>query len=290
LRYVEIGNEDWFDRSGSYDGRFAQFFDAIKAKYPSLKVISTVGNEQPAAKRVTLRRPDVLDEHYYRSAEQFIRTSASHYDRYPRNGQEIFVGEWAAYEDTEPWNPRSRTLPPTPSMKAALGDAAWMAGMERNADLVTMQCYAPLFVNVNPGGRQWRPNLIGYDALRAYGSPSYYAIQMFSRNHGDQVVNAALTGSPLHFSVTRESKSGAVIVKLVNAEETPQSVQVDVRGTAGLKPSATETTLSAPPQDTNSMEEPSKVRPATRKISIPGPAFSQTVPPHTVCILRLETR
>ena len=70
-----------------------------------------------------------------------------------------------------------------------------MTAMERNADLITMQCYAPLLVNVNPGGRQWRPNLIGYDALRSFGSPSYYAIQMFSRNHGDTLLKATMTAS-----------------------------------------------------------------------------------------------
>src|SRR3569833_596889 len=115
LHYFEVGNEDFFDRSGSYDGRFAQFYDAIKAKYPQLTVISTVGNEQPAAKRVHSRRPDMLDEHYYRPADAFLRDS-QHYDGYDRKGPAIFVGEWAAYEDIEPWNPRSRSLPPTPSM------------------------------------------------------------------------------------------------------------------------------------------------------------------------------
>ena len=87
-----------------------------------------------------------------------------------------------------PWDRRTADLhlPPTPNMRAALGDAAWMAAMERNSDLVTMQCYAPLFVNVN--GYQWRPDLIGYDALNSYGSPSYYAQKIFSRHQGDEVL------------------------------------------------------------------------------------------------------
>jgi alpha-N-arabinofuranosidase len=143
LRYVEIGNEDWFDRSASYDARFAQFHDAIKSRYPTLKTISTIGNEHPAGQRVRSRRPDVLDEHYYRSAGEFMRDAPTFYDRYERKDQEVFVGEWAAYEDIVPWDARSRSLPPTPSMKAALADAAFMTNMERNSDLVTMQCYAP---------------------------------------------------------------------------------------------------------------------------------------------------
>lgn len=290
LRYVEVGNEDFFDRSGSYDGRFAQFYDAIKAKHPELKVISTVGNEQPESRRVHSRRPDVLDEHYYRSAETFLRMAPRHYEGYDRKGPEIFVGEWAAYEDIEPWNPRSQGLPPTPSMKAALGDAAWMTAMERNADLVTMQCYAPLLVNVNPGARQWRPNLIGYDALNVYGSPSYYAIQLFSRNHGDQLLKASLEGSPLHYSVTRDSKSGDLLVKLVNAQDTPQTVQIDVRGARGLKSTAAETSLAAAPAETNSMEQPARVVPTTRKLRGIQPTFSYTVPAHCITVLRLDAR
>ena len=290
LRYVEVGNEDFFDRSGSYDGRFAQFYDAIKAKYPELKVVSTVGNEQPESRRVHSRRPDVLDEHYYRSAETFLKMASNHYEGYQRSGPEILVGEWAAYEDIEPWNARSQNLPPTPSMKAALGDAAFMAAMERNADLVTMQCYAPLLVNVNPGARQWRPNLIGYDALKSYGSPSYYAIQLFSRNHGDQVVKASLAGSPLHYSVTRDRKSGALTVKLVNPQASPQTVRIDVKGVRGVKSSATETVLAALPTETNSMEAPEKVVPATRKVSGVKPAFDYTVPPYGISVLRLDPR
>jgi alpha-N-arabinofuranosidase len=208
LNYVEIGNEDWFDESGSYDGRFTQFYDAIKAKYPQLQCISTVGNEQPEKKRVHSRKPDVLDEHYYRSAENFEQEAPSRFERYDRNGPKIFVGEWAAYEDIMPWSAKSRHLPPTPNLKAALADAAWMTGMERNSDLIVMQCYAPMLVNVNPGGRQWRPDLVGYNALNSFGSPSYYAMAMFNTNRGNVVVRTSLDGlapdkiAPLDFSVT----------------------------------------------------------------------------------------
>jgi len=156
LTYVEIGNEDWFDKSLSYDGRFAQFHDAIKAKYPQLKTISSVGNEQPENLRVHSRKPDMIDEHYYRSTDEFIRMSPDYARKYDRSGPEIFVGEWAAHEDgkIKPWDAGARKQPPTPSMKAAIGDGVFMAAMERNSDIILMQCYAPLFVNVNPGARQ----------------------------------------------------------------------------------------------------------------------------------------
>src|SRR5204862_4547424 len=141
------------------------------------------------------------------------------YDKYDRKGPKIFVGEWGAYETPfEPWNPRSRGEAPTPNMRAAIGDAAWMIEMERNSDLVIMHCYAPLLVNVNPGARQWRPDLIGYDALGSYGSPSYYAIQMFSRNVGDEILPVHGTATSVQGTVTRDSRTGEIFIKLVNPQ------------------------------------------------------------------------
>jgi len=178
LRYVEIGNEDWFDRSGSYDGRYAAFHDAIKKRYPSLQLIATM----PVQSRV----PDLLDDHYYRSA-QAMASDSTHYDNADRKGPKIFVGEWASTEGS-----------PTPTLQAALGDAAWLTGLERNSDHVIMQCYAPGLVNVNPGARQWGTNLMGYDALSSYGSPSYWVQAMFGQNTGDTVlpVEVAAASAP----------------------------------------------------------------------------------------------
>jgi len=290
LQYVEIGNEDFFDRSGSYDGRFAQFYDALKKRYPSLKVISTVGNEQPASKRVKSRKPDVLDEHYYRKAADFIRDSPTHFDRYDRSGPEIFVGEWAAHEEVAPWTAPSRNLPATPSMKAALGDAAFMTAMERHADFVTMQCYAPLLVNINPGGRQWRPDLIGYDALSAYGSPSYYALKLFSTKVGDELLNITLAGAPLLASVTRQSKTGTLYLKYVNPGDAPQMVTLQLMGVKAVKPEAMVTTLAAPPDETNSREAPTKVTPKLSKLGQVQPEFVYTFPPYSITLMALETR
>ncbi len=291
LHYVEIGNEDFFDKSGSYDGRFAQFYDAIKGKHPQLKVISSVGFEQPEEKRVKSRRPDVVDEHYYRTADTFLKMSPDHYDKYERkNLPEIFVGEWAAHEEIAPWDPRSRTLPPTPSMKAAIGDAAFMTAMERNGDIVTMQCYAPLLVNVNPGGRQWRPNMIGYDALQVYGSPSYYAFQMFSRNRGDAILKVSLAGAPLLSSVTRDTKSGAMFIKYVNPETAPQTITIALKGVRSVADTATEILLAADPKETNALEDSQKVTPQTRKISGVKSVFTHTFPPNSITVLRLEAK
>ena len=119
----------------------------------------------------------MLDEHYYRRSEDEMASHSHDYDARPRTGPKVFVGEWA-----------TRVGAPTPNMSAALGDAAWMTNMERNSDLVIMSAYAPLFVNVNPGGMQWPTDLIGYDALNSYGSPAYYAQKMFNNYRGDVVL------------------------------------------------------------------------------------------------------
>ena len=139
LSFVEVGNEEYHDQSGTYDARFAQFFKAIRQRYPQLKIA--------ASAPVTLVRPDILDDndhalhtHFYRTAQQFF-VNTHRYDSYDRSGPEILVGEWATREGS-----------PTTNLGAALGDAAWMTGLERNSDIVVMASYAPLFVNVNPGG------------------------------------------------------------------------------------------------------------------------------------------
>ncbi len=173
IHYVEIGNEDWFDRAG-YEGRFAQIFDAIRAKYPQLKLIATAP--------VRSRRADVVDDHYYHSPRQ-MEQLAHRYDNASRNGPKIFVGEWASQEGK-----------PTPDLNSALGDAAFLTGLERNCDLVIMSCYAPLLVNVNRGASQWGTNLIGYNAIASFGSPSYYAQKMFSQNRGDVMLPVQIEG------------------------------------------------------------------------------------------------
>src|SRR5579884_282533 len=176
LHYVEIGNEDFFDRSGSYEGRFAQFQQAIRARYPQLQIIATM-----PVRTVT---PDLVDDHYYRSAAQMER-DAGQYDHYSRTGPKIFVGEWASTEGN-----------PTPNMNAALGDAAWLIGLERNSDLVVLSSYAPLLVNVNKGAYLWGTNLIGLNALTSFGSPSYYVQKMYAENRGVEVLESSLTLTP----------------------------------------------------------------------------------------------
>jgi alpha-L-arabinofuranosidase len=290
LTYVEVGNEDFFDRSGSYDQRFAQFNKAIKARYPNLQVISTVGFEHPENQRVKSVVPDVVDEHYYRTVDAFLKAARGQYDKYDRKGPKIFVGEWGAYETPfEPWNPKSQGEAPTPNLRAAIGDAAWMTEMERNADLIIMHCYAPLLVNVSPGARQWRPNLIGYDALRVYGSPSYHAVKLFATHVGDEILKATAADTGVLASVTRDSRSRILYVKLVNPGDAPAAIQLDITG-GGLRPTATALTLAGAAQDTNSIDAPERVVPKSSQVTDVKPGFAYTVPANGIVVLELSTR
>jgi alpha-L-arabinofuranosidase len=271
LHYVEIGNEDWFDRSGSYDGRFAQFFKAFKERYPELQLIATTP--------VKSVKPDVLDEHFYMSAEKSF-SDGGHYDKTDRNGPKIFVGEWATREGE-----------PTPNLQSALGDAVWMTGMERNSDIVIMESYAPLFVNVNPGGMQWEADLIGYDALSSYGSPSYWAQVMFGVHTGTEVVAATLAnaGPRTAASVTRDEKRRKLFIKVVNGSSNQQHFSIALDGLSSVKREAVMTTLSGKsPNATNSILHPDNIVPAEHKIQIAGPKFEQTFQPYSVNVLDLS--
>jgi alpha-N-arabinofuranosidase len=146
-----------------------------------------------------------------------------------------------------------------------------------------------MFVNVSPGARQWRPNLIGYDAVRIYGSPSYYAIKMFSTNLGDQILKTAATDTDVLVSATRDSRSGTIYVKLVNPADGDAPVAIDLQGVHTLASTATSVTLAADPKATNSIDGPQTVAPVTSKVSGVKPGFTHIVPKHGIVVLKLET-
>jgi alpha-N-arabinofuranosidase len=271
LHYVEIGNEDQFDKSGSYDGRYAQFYHAIKAQRPDLQLIATAP--------IQSMTPDVLDEHFYMSAEQAL-SDAAHYDGHARSGPKIFVGEWATREGD-----------PTPNLQAALGDAAWMTGLERNSDLIVMSSYAPLFVNVNAGGMQWPTDLIGYDALSSYGSPSYWAQVLFAGHVGTEIVPAALAnaGARVYVSATRDEKRRKLFVKVVNASSESKPIRIALKGAAKPAPQATLFTLSGKtPNATNSIDHPNALVPVQRTVAIAGAEFEQSFAPYSINVLELS--
>ncbi len=266
LHYVEIGNEDEFDRSGSYSGRYAQFYRAIKAAYPQLQLIATTP--------VTTVTPDVIDDHYYKRANEFYKMLEK-YDSVDRSGPKIFVGEWATREGS-----------PTTNLGAMLGDAAFMTSLERNSDLIVMASYAPLFVNVN--GMQWEGDLIGYDAISAYGSPSYYAQALFAEYLGTNVPESHKTGGSdrLFYSVTTDSARNKIYLKLVNATSTPQAVTLKLNGTGKLAREATVETLGgADPAETNSITDPKRIVPLHSIIRGIGPNVQHTVPAYSVQVI-----
>lgn len=174
LRYLEIGNEN---NGPDYDANYAVFYHAIKAKGPALHLIANSFGTVPASAPV-----EMLDEHFYNSPSWFAQ-NATRYDSYSRSGPKIFVGEYAVA-----YNIGTGFLA---TLQNALGEAAWMTGLERNSDIVAMACYAPLFANWN--NQDWTPDLIYFNGTNVYGTPSYYVQQMFAQNRGDVVLPTAVS-------------------------------------------------------------------------------------------------
>jgi alpha-N-arabinofuranosidase len=310
LTYVEVGNEEALGGATptSYVPRFEAFYDAIKAKYPNLQIISSMAGTARNLSALT-RKPDVVDDHYYMSIQQSL-TRAHIYDDYDRSGPKIFVGEWAT---------RVPTTGDTCSMAEGAADAAFLTGLERNADVVVMNCYAPLFVNVNPGGRQWAVDLIGYDTLTSFGSPSYYVQKMFSRNRGDVVLPVQLGSAPttqvatpqgrgrgaatapaaapvmttvdqFFATASRDNASGDVILKLVNMQDGPQAVNIDLQGVSSVASQAKVEVLSGDPAAVNTIAEPTKIAPRQITISNAAARFSHELPANSVSVIRLKTK
>ncbi len=287
LTYVEIGNEDWLDRSGSYQERCPPFYKAIKAKYPELQLIITAP--------VQGLKPDVLDEHFYvRATDNFH--DATHYDpqadnaatphweggRYDktdRNGPKIFVGEWATREGL-----------PTPNFGAALGDAAWMTGLERNSDIVIMAAYAPLLVRVDPGGMQWETDLIGYNAMKSYGSPAYYAQVLFGSYLGDHTLGSKLEGAgpKVFYSITGNAAKKKLYLKLVNGSTNAQPVTIHIDG-AKLAATARVVSLHAnDTQETNSITDPDRIVPGESTIHDVSSSFNYTIPGLSIQVIEFD--
>jgi alpha-N-arabinofuranosidase len=271
LRYVEIGNEDNFDRAKTYDGRYAQFYKAIKARYPKIQVIATMPVNGITA--------DIVDDHYYKR-EQGMFEEARHYDTTDRRGPKIFVGEWATREGT-----------PTPNFGAALGDAAFLTGLERNSDVVIMAAYAPLFVNVNPGGMQWSSDLIGYDALSSYGSPSYYTQVMFASCLGDHTVNSSVSGAGERFFYSATASSNKLCMKLVNASSVEQPLTIALNGIGtGTHAGRIQTLKANTTWATNTITQPERIAPVKSSSSIKGERWQHVMPAYSIQVVELDLK
>jgi len=271
LHYVEIGNEDNFDKSGSYPGRFAQFALALKKKYPQLKLIATDGGGE----NKTQVSADISDEHYYRTPAEMMDL-VHQYDNAPRNGYKIFIGEWA-----------TRSGSPTPNFGDALGDAAWMTSLERNSDLIIMASYAPLFVNVNPGAMQWAPDLIGFDSTATYASPSYWAQSLFASHLGDEKPESFMAGEDKRFfySATLQTKQRVLHLKLVNASSAKQELELHLAGMNGVGNARMATLHAATYEATNSIVDPDAIHPIESTFRVPAGDWRHAVPALTIEVI-----
>jgi hypothetical protein len=271
LTYVEVGNEDFFDYSGSYDGyRFAMFYDAIRATYPHLKIV--------ASAPVTSRTPDVVDDHYYNNDPAAFTAMADLYDDADRNGPQHLIGEYAVTNGT--------TGNPTGTLGGAIGEAGFMTGLLRNADVVVGAAYAPALANVN--AFQWPTNLIGFDALDSYVAPSYYVQQLFGRNLGDFVTPTTFSGVDSKVThVATRAKDGSVYVHVVNPTPSAVTSTVHVAGARTVASKGTVTVLTGDPNARNTITAPTTIAPVTSTFTASS-SFGHTFPANSVTMLKVK--
>lgn len=292
LNMMGIGNENW---GPQYLERLQLFTKAIKAKYPDFKIVNSSGTD-PDGKRFSfldssLRSAgaDIIDEHYYRSPSWFL-SNAGRYDNYPRNGTKIFGGEYAGHSDQVVDGKRQN------NWQAALAEAAFMTGLERNAAVVHMASYAPLFAHSE--GWQWTPDLIWVNNLESYGTPSYYVQQLYSLNKGTAVVPALLNGQAikgqdsLYVSAVTDKNTKEIIIKLVNASARPLEKDIVIETTAKLDKNAALTVLGGETLWTvNSFDLPSAVSPVTSQVVLAGKnSLHLAAAPYSFSLIKLKTK
>ena len=270
LKYLGVGNEQWDydEKHGNFGpvftSRLKKFSDAIRKKYPNIKLIGTTGPNsegwdfdllQPRMKELKV---DLYDEHYYRNEKWFL-SHGLRYDSYDRKGPKVFAGEYACHGSKKhKWN----------HYYTSLLEAAHMTGIERNADIVHMATYAPLFAHVE--GWQWRPDAIWYDNLRMFKSVSYYVQQLYAMNKGSHVLSLTMNKKPvagqegqdgLFASAVFEQSTGQIIVKVVNTSEQVQPVSIQLQGLKGTRTAETITLCHDGMDDENTLDNPEKITP-----------------------------
>jgi len=272
LKFIGVGNEQWDE---PYFQRLEFFVKAIRAKYPDIKIVGTSGPDSEGKmfekgwEAMRRLKADLVDEHFYRNEDWFLATpegkerwgncGAMRYDTYDRKGPKVFAGEYACHgKNHHKWN----------HYEASILEAAFMTGMERNADVVYMTAYAPLFAHVD--GWQWRPDLIWFDNLNSFRSVSYYVQQMFSTNMGTNVLQLTMEGRPvgnqegqdgLAASAVFDKNSGEVIVKIVNTSKEKQPVSFNLLGIKGERTAETLTLYHDGMDDENTLDQPDLIIP-----------------------------
>jgi len=288
MKYLGVGNEQW---GPQYIERYKIFAKALKEKYPQIQLIAATGSD-PAIfpnghKEVEYLwgqwrklNPDIVDEHFYRPAEWFVK-NASRYDSYDRKGSKLFIGEYAAVSHSVGSTENKNNL------ACALAEAAFMAGMERNADLVTMSAYAPLSAHVD--GWQWKPDLMWFDNLSVCATPNYYVQQLFSINKGDAVLPVRYQSPDNALHVSAAGDGSDVVVKVVNVTGQAVETAMNLKGVSTVS-SGTVTVLAGGPNDENSIAAPAKIAPVTESLKADGAQFDYTFKPYSLTVLRVKTK
>jgi len=289
LKMMGIGNENW---GPQYLERLAIFTKALKEKYPAIQLVNSAGTD-PSGERfdylnAALRKngADLIDEHYYRRPEWFLQ-NAGRYDNYPRNGSKVFAGEYAAQSD------KTVSVFNRNNLITALSEAAFMTGLERNADVVAMASYAPLFAHAD--GWQWTPDLIWVDNLKVVPTTDYHVQKLFSLNKGTKVVpitlgKQAVAGQDsLYASAVIDEKTSDLIIKLVNVAGTPQTNVIALDGVkAGVSEAKAQVLQSSQLDAMNSFDNPEKVAPKAATFAIKNKKLTLELAPYSFSVLRIK--
>ena len=288
LKFIGIGNEQW---GPEYPERLAPFVTAIRKAYPQIKIIGSSGPDSegkqfdylwPEMKKLKV---DLVDEHFYRPESWFLEQGAR-YDNYDRKGPKVFAGEYACHGRGKKWN----------HYNAALLEAAFMTGLERNADIVHMATYAPLFAHVD--GWQWRPDMIWFDNMSSVRTASYYVQQLYAHNKGTNTLTLTMnkrnvTGAEgqngLFASAVWDKYNQEYIVKVANTSADKQSISLNFSG-LGKKEQLTNgrsIKLNSPcPDAENTLENPDLIKPQEGVVSIDGNIFTTDIEPLTFAIYK----
>ncbi len=291
LKMIGVGNEQW---GPQYVERYEAFAKVLKRKYPNIALVSSAGPSPDGERfdflwqKMRELKADLIDEHYY-MAPKWFRDNAGRYDNYPRTGPKVFAGEYAA-QSVGVASPDNRN-----TWEAALSEAAFITGLERNADVVTMSSYAPLFGHVDAW--QWTPNMIWFDNLRSYGTPNYYVQKMFSVNQGTKLLPVLLDGSvkngqnDLYVTAAVDERTREVIIKVVNTAAAAKEVRINFSGAAGSgKPGKVFVLGSADLKAENSLDGPTKISPIEKPLQIASDEFAYTLTPQSMSVFRIPVR
>lgn len=288
LSMMGVGNEQW---GPQYVERYRIFAKVLHDRYPDIKLVSSVG---PFAggdlfnflnPKMRELKADFLDEHYYMPPEFFLK-NATRYDRYDRNGPKIFAGEYAAHV-------RNTEGPERNNWMSALSEAAFMTGLERNADVVHMCSYAPLFAHADAW--QWAPDLIWFNSLQSYGTPNYYVQKLFSANKGTHLIKATENGQPLtgqdslYVSAVWDESNGETILKMVNASSAERQRRItSTSGTGDWQTARYELLRADSSTAINSFAGPHFVEPVTGRIDWKKNGGLVRIPGRSVMVLRVK--